>query len=35
MLFNPSFDTRLNAGDTVITVGEGANLNKLEKVLNP
>lgn len=35
MLFNPSFEARLNGGDTVIAVGEPANLNKLQAVLNP
>lgn len=33
MLFNPSFETRLEAGDTVIAVGDEENLQKLEKVL--
>lgn len=35
MIFNPSFETRLNVGDTVIAVGEPSSLNKLQKVLNP
>lgn len=35
MLFNPSFDTRLRGGDTVIAVGAKQNLEKLEKILNP
>lgn len=35
MIFNPSFETKLKAGDTVIAVGEGDNLLKLEDVLNP
>ena len=35
MLFNPSFETLIKAGDTVIAVGEEANLKKLEKILNP
>ncbi|MCP4111436.1 MAG: potassium channel protein [Desulfobacteraceae bacterium] len=35
MIFNPSFDATINAGDTVIAVGEEVNLNKLEKILNP
>ncbi len=35
MLFNPSFETVLKSGDTVIAVGEDHNLLKLEKVLNP
>jgi len=35
MLFNPSFDTLIEANDTVIAVGEAINLQRLEKVLNP
>lgn len=35
MLFNPSFETLIKAGDTVIAVGEEANLKKLEAILNP
>lgn len=35
MLFNPSFETVLKAGDTVIAVGKGANLSGLEKALQP
>ncbi|MDL1963832.1 MAG: potassium channel protein [Deltaproteobacteria bacterium] len=35
MLFNPSFETVVKAGDTVIAVGEEANLKKLEDILNP
>jgi len=35
MLFNPSFETVIEAGDTVIAVGEEANLKKLEDMLNP
>lgn len=35
MAFNPSFDTRIMAGDTVIAVGEGSNLEKLALRLNP
>ncbi len=35
MLFNPSFETIISAGDTVIAVGEDDNLHKLEEVLNP
>jgi voltage-gated potassium channel len=35
MIFNPSFETKLHVGDTVIAVGEPANLNKLQAVLNP
>ncbi|MFC1857087.1 potassium channel family protein [Thermodesulfobacteriota bacterium] len=34
MIFNPSFETVLNSGDTVIAVGEVENLRKLEKVFN-
>lgn len=33
MLFNPSFETTLDTGDTVIAVGDEENLQKLEKVL--
>jgi voltage-gated potassium channel len=35
MLFNPSFESLISPGDTVIAVGEVENLDKLEKVLNP
>jgi voltage-gated potassium channel len=35
MLFNPSFETMLQAGDTVIAVGEDENLQKFEKILQP
>ncbi|MCP3925417.1 MAG: potassium channel protein [Desulfobacterales bacterium] len=35
MLFNPSFDTTIHSGDTVIAVGEKDNLIRLEKALNP
>jgi len=35
MLFNPSFDTVIESGDTVIAVGQENNLQKLEKILNP
>lgn len=35
MLFNPSFETTIEVGDTVIAVGEEANLQKLEHILNP
>jgi len=35
MIFNPSFETVIRGGDTVIAVGEGPNLVKLEKILNP
>ena len=34
MMFNPSFETRINPGDTVIAVGEPDNLTQLEKELN-
>lgn len=33
MLFNPSFETKIEAGDTVIAVGDDSNLQKLEKIL--
>ena len=35
MLFNPSFETVITAGETVIAVGELENLKRLEKLLNP
>ena len=35
MRFNPAADTRLEAGDTVIAVGEAKNLMKLSRQLNP
>ncbi|MBI5064352.1 MAG: potassium channel protein [Desulfatitalea sp.] len=35
MLFNPSFEAILKAGDTVIAVGGPSNLKRLEAVLNP
>jgi len=35
MLFNPSSQTKLEAGDTVIAIGEKQNLERLEKLLNP
>ena len=35
MQFNPSFESQIKAGDTVIAVGEVANLKKLEKMLSP
>jgi voltage-gated potassium channel len=35
MLFNPSFETSIRAGDTVIAVGEAANLQRLGTILNP
>ena len=34
MMFNPSYETILNGGDTVIAVGEEHNLQELEEVLN-
>ena len=34
MLFNPSFETVIYGGDTVIAVGEENNLQKLQKILN-
>ena len=35
MLFNPSSQTRLEAGDTVISIGEMENLERLRRLLNP
>ncbi len=35
MIFNPSFETLIKGGDTVIAIGEGDNLQKLRAVLNP
>jgi voltage-gated potassium channel len=35
MLFNPSFETAIRPGDTVIAVGEVENLDRLEKALSP
>lgn len=35
MIFNPSFETRISAGDTLIAVGEPGNLNQLRMALNP
>jgi len=35
MLFNPSFESRIQEGDTVIAVGDIDNLRRLEKELNP
>jgi voltage-gated potassium channel len=35
MLFNPSFEARIHAGETVIAVGDPINLKKLEMELNP
>jgi len=33
MVFNPSRDARINAGDTLITLGEKNDLIRLEKIL--
>jgi voltage-gated potassium channel len=35
MIFNPSYETRIEANDTVIAVGETANLARLGHKLNP
>jgi len=35
MMFNPSFESKIKAGETVIAVGHPENLKSLEKVLNP
>ena len=35
ILFNPLAGSRIEAGDTLVVVGEAQNLIKLEKVLNP
>jgi voltage-gated potassium channel len=35
MLFNPSSTTELEAGDTVITIGETENLERLRRLLDP
>ena len=35
MIFNPSFETRLEPGATVIAVGQEQDLFKLEKILCP
>ncbi len=35
MLFNPSYEAIIEAGDTVIAVGQEGNLQKLEDKLNP
>jgi voltage-gated potassium channel len=35
MLFNPSSQTQLEAGDTVISIGEMENLERLRSLLNP
>lgn len=35
MMFNPSFETLIKAGETVLAVGEPENLKRLEAELNP
>ena len=35
MLFNPSFESVIKAGDTLIAVGEDTNLQKLAQILDP
>ena len=35
MLYNPSFEAMIEMGDTIIAVGEEANLQELERILNP
>ena len=35
MLFNPSSQTRLRGGDTVVAIGDKEHLAGLEKILNP
>ena len=35
MMFNPSFESVIKGGDTVIAVGEAGNLEKLGKILSP
>ncbi len=35
MVFNPSADTTIGAGEKIIAVGSSDNLTKLERVLNP
>lgn len=35
MMFNPSSQTKLHGGDTVVAIGEKQNLERLESVLNP
>jgi voltage-gated potassium channel len=35
MMFNPSFETVIQSGDTVIAMGKGDNLVEFEKVLRP
>jgi len=35
MIFNPSFDTYMEDGDTVIAMGRGSNLKRFHTALNP
>jgi voltage-gated potassium channel len=35
MCFNPLADTKIEGGDTLVAVGEGKNLLKLSKIINP
>ncbi|MBC2714862.1 MAG: potassium channel protein [Desulfobacteraceae bacterium] len=35
MMFNPSFETVIKSGDTVIAMGKGDNLIEFEKILRP
>ena len=35
MIFNPSFDTRMESGDTVIVMGQPENLARFDAALNP
>ena len=35
MLFNPSFESVIKDEDTLIAVGEDANLQKLAQILDP
>jgi voltage-gated potassium channel len=35
MIFNPSFDTRMECGDTVIVMGQHENLTRFDAALNP
>ena len=35
MIFNPSFETRMESGDTVIAMGQPDNLKRFETALNP
>jgi len=35
MMFNPSFESKLKAGETVLAVGHPDDLKSLEKILNP